>query len=40
MRFGRTEKLSPRYVGPHEILQRVGEVDYEWALPTELDSVM
>ena len=40
MRFGSKEKLSPRYVGPREILQRVGEVDYEWAFPTELASVI
>ncbi|XP_069154571.1 uncharacterized protein [Solanum lycopersicum] len=39
MRFGRKGKLSPRYVGPYEILQRVGEVAYELALPAELDSV-
>ena len=26
MRFCRKEKISPRYVGPYEILQRVGEV--------------
>ena len=39
MRFGRKGKLSPRYVGPYEILQRVGEVAYELALPAELASV-
>ena len=39
MRFGRKGKLSPRYVGPYEILQRVGEVTYELALPAELASV-
>ena len=33
MRFGRNEKLSVRYVGPYEILQRVGEVPCELALP-------
>ena len=32
MRFGRKEKLSQRYVGLYEILQRVGEVAYELAL--------
>ena len=32
MRFSRKEKLSLRYVGPYEILQRVGEVNYELAL--------
>ncbi|XP_069143488.1 uncharacterized protein [Solanum lycopersicum] len=31
--------MSLRYVGPYEILQRVGEVAYELALPAELASV-
>ena len=39
MRFGRKEKLSLRYVGPYEILQCVGKVAYELALPVELASV-
>ena len=38
MRFGRKGKLSPRYVGPYEILQCAGEVANELALPAELDS--
>ena len=39
MRFGRKGKLSPMYVCPYEILQCVGEVDYEWALLAEIASV-
>ncbi|XP_069150676.1 uncharacterized protein [Solanum lycopersicum] len=39
MRFGRKGMLIPRYVGSYEILQRVGEVAYELALPAELASV-
>ena len=39
MRFSKKGKLSPRYVGLYSILQRVGEVAYELALPMELDSV-
>ena len=39
MRFGRKGKLSPRYVGPYEILQCLGEVDYELALLAERASV-
>ena len=39
IRFGKKGKLSPRYVGPYEILQRVGKVAYELKLPSELASV-
>ena len=39
MSFGRKGKLSPRYVGPYEILQCVGEVAYEFTLPTELTPI-
>ena len=28
MRFGKSGKISPRYVGPFEILKRVGEIAY------------
>ncbi|WMV29586.1 hypothetical protein MTR67_022971 [Solanum verrucosum] len=39
MRFGKKGKLSPRYVGPYEILKRVRKVDYELKLPIELPPV-
>nr|GEY74601.1 putative ribonuclease H-like domain-containing protein [Tanacetum cinerariifolium] len=35
-RFGIKGKLSPRFIGPFEILDRVGEVSYCLALPPQL----
>ena len=34
--FRRKGKLSPRFIGPYENLERVGPVAYRWALPLEL----
>ena len=39
MRFGKKGKLSPRYIGPFEILMRVGETAYKLALPPHLEGV-
>ncbi|XP_074277151.1 uncharacterized protein LOC141600799 [Silene latifolia] len=39
MRFGKREKLSQKFVGPYEILDRIGEVAYRIALPPALDRV-
>ncbi|XP_070046955.1 uncharacterized protein [Nicotiana tomentosiformis] len=39
MRFGKNGKLRPRYVGPFEILEIVGEVAYRFELPPNLARV-
>ena len=39
MRFEIRGKLSPRYVGPFEILDKVGEVAYRLALPPVLSGI-
>ena len=36
LRFGRKRKLSPRFIGPYEILERVGPIAYRLALPLKL----
>ena len=39
LRFGKQGKLSPRYVGPYEILERIGPLAYRLALPREMSSI-
>ena len=39
VRFGKRRKLSPRFIGPFEILESVGTVVYQLALPPSMSSV-
>ena len=39
VRFGKRGKLNPRYIGPFEILARIGPVAYKLKLPLELQNV-
>ena len=38
-KFGKCGKLSPRFIGPFEILERVGTVAYRLALPPNMSGV-
>ena len=39
VRFGKSGKLSPRFIGPFEILERVGTVAYRLALQPSMSGV-
>ncbi|XP_028082298.1 uncharacterized protein LOC114283631 [Camellia sinensis] len=38
-RFGKRRKLTPRYVGPFQVLEKVGSVAYRVALPPSMSQV-
>ena len=39
VRFGKRGKLSPRFIGPFEILERIGTVTYRLVLPPSMLGV-
>jgi len=39
LRFGMKGKLVPRYIGPNEIVRRIGPVAYQLALPQHLIKI-
>ena len=39
MRFGKKGELSPRFIGPYEVIEKVGPIAYRLALPPDLEKI-
>ena len=39
MRFGKNGKLSPRFIGSYEVMEKVGPMAYRLASPPELEKI-
>ena len=39
MRFGKNDKLSPKFIAPYEVIEKVDPVAYRIALPQELEKI-
>ena len=39
MKFRKNSKLGPRFIGPYEVIEKVGPMVYHLALPPELEKI-
>ena len=39
MRFWKKGKLNPRFIGPYEVIEKMGLMKYRLALPPDLEKI-